>query len=46
MRIFRKRGNIFIWAAVGMVVGPAALNTVRKATGVSLSLPTVGGNGG
>jgi hypothetical protein len=45
MRILRKRGNIFIWAGVGMIVGPAALNQVRRITGVGLSLPTVGGGG-
>lgn len=45
MRILRKRGNIFIWGAVGMVVGPAVLGQVRRITGVGLSLPTVGGGG-
>lgn len=29
-----------------MVVGPAVLSQVRRITGVGLSLPTVGGNGG
>lgn len=45
MRVLRKRGNIFIWAAVGMVAGPAVLSQVRRITGVGLSLPSVG-NGG
>jgi len=45
-RLARKRGNIWIWGAVGMIVGPAALSQLRRVTGVGLSLPSVGGNGG
>ena len=33
-------------AATGMIVGPWALSMVRNATGVGVSLPSVGGNGG
>jgi hypothetical protein len=34
----------FYWgAAAGMIAGPAVLNWVRRATGVGLSLPKVGG---
>ena len=43
MRILRKRGNIWVWGAVGMIAGPWALRTVRSATGVGVSLPSVGG---
>jgi len=46
MRIFRKRGNIWIWGAIGMIAGPAVLSQTRRITGIGLSLPTVGGGGG
>lgn len=43
--IFKKRGNVWIWGAVGMVVGPAVLRQTKRITGIGLSLPTIG-NGG
>jgi hypothetical protein len=46
MRILRKRGNIFIWAGVGMIAGPWALGKLGQVTGVSLGLPSIGGGGG
>lgn len=41
MRILK---NKYTWIGFvgGMVVGPWALNTLARTTGVSLSLPTVG----
>lgn len=45
MRVFRKRGNIFIWAGVGMIVGPWTLNKLRDVSGIGLSLPSVGSGG-
>lgn len=43
MRILRRRGNIWIAGAVGMIVGPWILNKGREVTGIGVSLPTVGG---
>lgn len=32
--------------AIGMVAGPWVLSQVRRFTGVSVSVPTIGGDGG
>lgn len=42
-RIFSKRGNVWVWGAVGMIVGPAVLSQTKRITGVGVSLPRVGG---
>lgn len=47
MRVLRKRGNVWIWGGVGMIVGPFVLGQLNRITGVSIGLPVVGsGNGG
>ena len=38
--------GVLVSMAAGMIVGPWILNMVRSATGVGVSLPSVGGNGG
>jgi hypothetical protein len=38
--------GVIVSMGVGMVVGPWLLGMVNNATGVNVSLPTVGGNGG
>jgi hypothetical protein len=46
MRGWLRSKKFWGGAVAGMIIGPAALNQVRRITGVGLSLPSVGSNGG
>lgn len=46
MRVLRKRGNIWLWGAAGMIAGPFVLGQLNRITGVNIGLPVVGGGSG